>query len=75
MADEYKYLGNFSAAPPWHSVSMSCDECRVSWTGCWDNFECPKCGRGELPSYRGFGKFDRREAEMDARERGEGEDA
>lgn len=50
MSDrEYKYLGNFSATPPWHSVDMSCDNCRVRWTGCWDNFQCPKCGEGELP--------------------------
>jgi hypothetical protein len=48
--EDYEYLGNFSATPPWHSVSMSCDRCRVSWTGCWDNFQCPKCGEGELPS-------------------------
>lgn len=44
-----EYLGNFSAAPPWHSVLMTCDACDVSWTGCWDNFECPRCGSGELP--------------------------
>lgn len=48
----YKYLGDFSATPPWYSVSMSCDDCRVSWSGCWDNFECPKCGKGELPNNR-----------------------
>lgn len=47
---EYKYLGDFSATPPWHSRSMSCDKCKVRWTGCWDNFQCPKCGDGELPS-------------------------
>ena len=46
---EYKYLGDFSATPPWHSRSMQCDICEVSWTGCWDNFQCPKCGQGELP--------------------------
>ena len=47
----YKYLGNFSATPPWHDVAMSCDDCKVSWTGCWDNFQCPKCGKGELPRH------------------------
>jgi hypothetical protein len=50
---EYNYLGDFSATPPWHSRSMSCDNCRVSWTGCWDNFQCPNCGMGDLP---GFGE-------------------
>ncbi len=47
----YKYLGDFSATPPEHSRAMSCDDCMVSWTGCWDNFQCPKCGEGELPAY------------------------
>ena len=47
--DEYEYLGDFSATPPWHSRGMACDKCRVSWTGCWDNFQCPKCGEGEIP--------------------------
>ncbi len=51
MADQApKYLGDFSAAPPWFSILMECHDCNVSWTGCWDNFECPKCGHGELPS-------------------------
>ena len=47
--NDYQYLGDFSATPPWYSVSMSCHDCKVSWTGCWDNFQCPKCGNGELP--------------------------
>ena len=47
---EYKYLGDFSATPPWYSQLMSCHECQVSWTGCWDNFQCPQCGKGDLPS-------------------------
>jgi len=51
IEQEYKYLGDFSATPPWHSRSMSCDTCKVSWTGCWDNFQCPHCGMGELPNY------------------------
>lgn len=46
---EYKYLGNFAACEPWAAQGMSCDDCMVSWTGCWDNFQCPKCGNGELP--------------------------
>ena len=47
---KYKYLGNFSATEPWHDVPMQCDDCEVSWTGCWDNFQCPQCGNGELPN-------------------------
>lgn len=46
----YEYLGDFSATPPWHSRSMNCNACKVRWTGCWDNFQCPKCGKGELPT-------------------------
>src|SRR6266567_1201439 len=46
---EYHYLGNFAACEPWAAQGMSCDDCMVSWTGCWDNFQCPKCGKGELP--------------------------
>ncbi len=51
MSDsDYEYLGNFAACEPWAAQGMSCDDCKVSWTGCWDNFQCPKCGNGELPS-------------------------
>ena len=46
----YEYLGNFSATPVGYDQFMTCDDCKVSWTGCWDNFECPKCGQGELPN-------------------------
>lgn len=52
-ADEYRYVGDFSATPLWHSRHMTCHSCRVSWTGCWDNFQCPKCGEGELPDFSG----------------------
>lgn len=56
-AQGYEYLGDFSATPPWFSVSMQCDNCKVSWTGCWDNYQCPRCGEGELPdSASGAGK-------------------
>lgn len=46
----YQYLGNFSAVDPAYSRGMSCHDCEVEWTGCWDNFQCPRCGEGELPS-------------------------
>ena len=49
-SSEYKYLGNYSAVEPAYSRDMYCDDCRVRWTGCWDNFMCPQCGKGELPS-------------------------
>ena len=51
MAQEYEYLGDLSAVEPWHVRHMECSDCMVSWGGCWDNFQCPKCGEGELPSY------------------------
>lgn len=50
MEDDYKYLGDYSATPPQYSRYMYCDPCKVSWTGCWDNFQCPQCGMGELPT-------------------------
>jgi len=45
----FEYLGNFSAVDPAYSRGMVCFDCKVKWTGCWDNFQCPKCGEGELP--------------------------
>lgn len=47
---EPRYLGNFAACEPWAAVGLQCDDCNVSWTGCWDNFECPVCRKGELPT-------------------------
>ena len=49
---EYKYLGDFSACEPWAARHMECHDCKVSWTGCWDNFQCPKCLEGELPTWQ-----------------------
>lgn len=46
----YKHLGDLSAVEPWHSRWMCCYDCKLSWEGCWDNFMCPKCGAGELPT-------------------------
>lgn len=53
----YEYLGNHAACEPWAAVGMSCDKCKVSWTGCWDNYQCPKCGDGELPWNEGAALF------------------
>jgi hypothetical protein len=50
----YEHLGNFAACEPWAAQGMSCDDCKVSWTGCWDNFQCPKCGKGDLPTCEPF---------------------
>lgn len=47
---DFKYLGDFAACEVWAARYMTCDKCKVSWTGCWDNFMCPQCGEGELPS-------------------------
>tara|TARA_R110000772_G_scaffold86268_1_gene180661 strand:+ start:924 stop:1118 length:195 start_codon:yes stop_codon:yes gene_type:complete len=46
----YQFIGNFSAVEPVYSRHMSCHDCEVEWTGCWDNFQCPKCGAGEIPN-------------------------
>jgi len=48
---EYKYIGNFSAVDPAYSRGMSCHDCKVDWTGCADNFVCPKCGQGDPPRH------------------------
>jgi hypothetical protein len=50
---EFAYIGNYSAVDPPYSRHMKCYECKICWTGCWDNFECPKCGHGDLPSVEG----------------------
>lgn len=47
---EYRYLGNFSAVDPAYSRDMQCHDCKVRWTGCWDNFKCPECHQGDLPT-------------------------
>lgn len=54
--EDYKYLGNFSAVDPAYTKSIYCDDCKTRWDGCWDNFMCPECGEGELPSYNCFNK-------------------
>lgn len=33
----------------WHSRSLNCHDCKVTWLGCWDNFKCSRCGNGEIP--------------------------
>lgn len=45
---EYKYIGNYSAAPAERSQLMYCEDCKVSFTGCWDNSECPLCHENKL---------------------------
>ena len=47
---KYENLGNLSAVGPAYSKGMSCHDCRVEWIGCWDNFQCPKCGEGDIPN-------------------------
>lgn len=50
VIDDYRDLGNLSAVEPQYARAMFCDECMVRWTGCWDNFQCPQCGQGEIPT-------------------------
>lgn len=45
-----QYLGDLSAVDPVYTRRMTCEHCNVSWDGCWDAFECPQCGDGELPN-------------------------
>jgi exosome complex RNA-binding protein Csl4 len=47
--DGTKDYGDLSAVGPPYTVSMRCESCRTKWLGCWDNFQCPECGEGELP--------------------------
>lgn len=47
---DFKYLGNFSAIEPVYTRLMYCYDCKVSWHGCWDNFTCPQCNKGDLPT-------------------------
>lgn len=47
--DGYKNYGNLSAVDPPYQRRMHCDACKTKWIGCWDNFQCPECGEGELP--------------------------
>ena len=48
--NNYEYLGDLSAVDPPYVRHMMCHDCKVEWGGCWDNFQCPKCGKGELPT-------------------------
>jgi hypothetical protein len=50
IRQQYRDYGDLSAVDPPNRVSMQCDSCRVRWQGCWDNFQCPECGEGQLPN-------------------------
>lgn len=39
----YQNLGDFSQTPPGRKIFLWCDKCCVTWTGCQDAAECPKC--------------------------------
>lgn len=49
IKDGWKDYGDLSAVEPPYRRRMYCDACSVTWLGCWDNFQCPECGKGELP--------------------------
>lgn len=49
--DGYEHLGFLSSAPPDRSVALSCARCRVSWTGCADAGDCPRCGDDRLTPF------------------------
>lgn len=46
---DYKKIDTGIGADPIHKVEMYCDNCKVRWDGCWDNFSCPICGNGDPP--------------------------
>ena len=48
--DGYRDYGDLSAVDPPYQRGMECDRCKTRWKGCWDSFQCPECGKGELPS-------------------------
>jgi hypothetical protein len=48
--DGYKDYGYLAAVDPPYVRRMQCDKCHTKWRGCWDNFQCPECGEGELPT-------------------------
>jgi predicted RNA-binding Zn-ribbon protein involved in translation (DUF1610 family) len=41
------YYGNISAASPERSISLNCEICGITWTGCQDQYECPMCGNSK----------------------------
>jgi hypothetical protein len=49
MVDGFKDYGDLSAVDPPYRRRMRCEKCKTKWMGCWDNFQCPECGEGELP--------------------------
>lgn len=42
--DRFEDLGDLSAQGAGTGISLSCEPCRVSWYGCADASECPRCG-------------------------------
>jgi hypothetical protein len=49
-SEGWKDFGDLSAVEPVYQRRMWCAACKVTWLGCWDNFECPECHEGVLPS-------------------------
>lgn len=45
----YTHYGDLSAVGPKYSVFLYCDNCKVSWDGCCEVFQCPECGQGKPP--------------------------
>lgn len=48
-ADGWKDYGYLAAVDPPYAINMRCAKCKTRWMGCWDAFQCPECGEGELP--------------------------
>jgi len=40
-------LDNLHSPRPVYTVKLNCQYCELSWSGCYDNFHCPKCNSGD----------------------------
>jgi hypothetical protein len=67
-ASGYRDYGYLAAVDPPYARGMQCDACKVKWIGCWDNFQCPECGEGELPKPSGEGAERASKVSADPRE-------
>lgn len=54
MNTPYDHLGFLSSASPERSIALWCNKCRVSWVGCQEAAECPRCGDTSAYEQRAF---------------------
>jgi len=58
MTDDntYRNLGNLSAVDPAYSKQMYCDNCIVTWIGCWKGYGIPRNHESFLVKVDGRGR-------------------